>query len=155
MAFHSFPDTLKWDPITGDVGLNVFGHIEATGTYLVNHPDFGWLAFGGSVTVTGSTVSVTPLDSLRRRVYLASVGLYVTLDAGEMTGVDLDTATHAVRVRLAASTAITPSARVRLEQPAMVSGVGTYAVTGSFGTERGATVVPLSGSTTELTLVPK
>jgi hypothetical protein len=26
MAFHTFPDTLKWDPITGDYGLNFFGH---------------------------------------------------------------------------------------------------------------------------------
>ena len=47
MAFHSFPDTMKWDAISGDYGLNFFGHAYNAATYLVNHPDFGWQSFGG------------------------------------------------------------------------------------------------------------
>jgi Family of unknown function (DUF5695) len=152
MAFHSFPDTLKWDPITGDVGLQIFGHVESSGTYLVNHPDFGWQAFGGTVAVAGSTVTVTPLDSLRRRLYLAPVGLYLTLDAGEFQSVDLDATTHAVHVRLAPASNVTKTARLRIEQPAKVVGVGSYAAAGSFTKERDAVVVPLTSATTELTV---
>ncbi|HEX4334495.1 MAG TPA: DUF5695 domain-containing protein [Polyangiaceae bacterium] len=153
MAFHSFPDTLKWDAITGDYGLNFFGHAESSGTYLVNDSDFGWQAFGGNVAVNGSVVNVTPLDSFRRRVYLAPVGLYLTLDAGEFASVDLDAVTHDVHVHLAPTNAYTASARLRIEQPAQVSGVGTYGVPGT--TERGAVVVPLTAATTDLALTAK
>jgi hypothetical protein len=152
MAFHTFPDTLKWDPITGDYGLNFFGHAYNSATYLINHPEFGWQAFGGNVTVTGNSIAVTPLDSFRKRIYLASVGLWLTLDAGKFQSVTLDSQTHAVHVTLAPSDSYTPSARLRVEQPAAISGVGTYAVTGTFTKERGASVIPLSTSATSVDL---
>ena len=152
MAFHSFPDTLKWDPVSGDYGLDFFGHAENSATYLIDHPEFGWQAFGGNVSVSGDRVSVTVLDSLRRRVYLAPVGLWLTLDAGEFQTVELDAKTHAVHVTLAPSDAHTPSARLRVEQPAKDLGVGSYAVVGTFSTEREASVVPLAAMPTTLDL---
>ena len=155
MAFHTFPDTLKWDPITGDVGLNVFGHVYNSATYLVNHPDFGWQAFGGNLAVSGNSISVTPLDSLRRRVYLAPAGLWLTLDAGQFQKVDFDSQTHAVQVTLAPSDSYTPSARLRVEQPSTVSGVGTYAPTGTFTKEREAFVIPLGTAATVVPLAAK
>lgn len=155
MAFHTFPDTLKWDPISGDYGLNFFGHAHNSATYFINHPEFGWQAFGGNVTVSGNTISITPLDSLRRRIYLAPVALWLTLDAGQFQKVDFDAQTRAVHVTLAPSNANTPSARLRIEQPATPSGVGTYAVSGSFTKERDATVVPLGASATSLDLTAK
>lgn len=155
MAFHSFPDTMKWDPITGDVGLNVFGHAYNTATYLVNHPDFGWQSFGGNVSVSGTTISVTPLDSFRMRFYIAPAGLWLTLDAGQFQKVEYDSSTKAVRVTLAPSDSYTPSARLRIEQPATISGVGTYSVTGTYTKEREATVIPLSSSATAVDLAAK
>ena len=155
MAFHTFPDTLKWDPITGDVGLNVFGHIYNSATYVVNHPDFGWQAFGGNLSTSGNTITVTPLDSLRKRVYLAPAGLWLTLDAGQFQKVDFDTQTHAVQVTLATSDSYTPSARLRVEQPATVSGVGGYAPSGTFTKERDAFVIPLGASATIVSLPAK
>ena len=155
MAFHSFPDTMKWDPITGDVGLNVFGHAFNTATYLVNHPDFGWQSFGGNVSVSGTTVSVTPLDSFRMRFYIAPAGLWLTLDAGQFQKVEYDSSNKAVKVTLAASDSYTPSARLRIEQPATISGVGTYSVTGTYTKEREATVVPLGSSATTVDLTAK
>jgi hypothetical protein len=152
MAFHSFPDTLKWDPITGDYGLNFFGHAESSATYLVNHPDFGWQSFGGNVTVTGTTVTMTPLDSFRRRLYLAPLGLFLTLEAGEFQSIEMDATTHAVHVHLAPANANTPSARLRIEQPAKVAGVGTYTAQGSFAKERDAVVVPLGAGVTDVAL---
>jgi hypothetical protein len=153
MGFHSFPDTLRWDPISGDYGLNFFGHVENTGTYLVNHPDFGWQAFGGNVSVSGSTVDVTVLDSLRKRVYVAPAGLWLTLDAGRFQAIRFDAQSHAVRVTLAPADANTPSARLRVEQLAKDVQVGTYAISGSFTKERDAYVIALTADPTMVELV--
>ena len=56
-AFHSFPQNLRWDTYTGDYGPNFFGHAVNAATYVVNHPDYGWQAFGGNLTQTGATVT--------------------------------------------------------------------------------------------------
>ena len=58
-AFHGFPDMLKHDPLSGDYGPNLFGHAWNTATYIVDHPEFGWIAFGGNVTTQGNVVTVT------------------------------------------------------------------------------------------------
>ena len=80
-ALHSFPDLLKFDPYTADYGPNFFGHAAITATYLVEHPEFGWLGFGGNVTVSGEVVAIRPRDSFRSRLYIAPVGLWLTLDS--------------------------------------------------------------------------
>lgn len=148
MAFHSFPDTMKWDPRTGDYGLNFFGHSFNAATYLLSHPEFGWLAFGGNVAVDGDVVRVTPLDAFRRRVYLAPLGLWITLDAGRFEQVELDIKTHRVRAALAPGDDHTPAARLRIEQPAPSPAIGSYTVSGSFSRQRGAYVVPLGSGPT-------
>ncbi len=152
MAFHTFPDTLKWDPITGDVGLSVFGHAYNAATYVVNHPEFGWQAFGGNVTISGTSVTVTPLDAYRQRVYIAPVGLWLTLDAGKFQSVAFDSQSRSVKLTLAPSDAYTTNARLRIEQPATVAGVGTYAAPATATKERGASVIALSSSPTTVTL---
>ncbi len=84
-AFHSYPQNLRWDTYTGDYGPNFFGHAVTTGTYVVNHPDYGWQAFGGNVTTTRRLGRrCETLDSLRRRIYIAPLGLYLTLDRGHV-----------------------------------------------------------------------
>ncbi len=151
MAFHAFPDTLAWDPVSGDVGLAVFGHASGTATYLVEHPELGWQAFGGNLSIAGDTVRLTPLDSFRRRVYLAPLGLWLTLDAGRFAAVEWDRATGEVRVTLAAPDEYTPVARLRLEQPAPRA--RAYAPAETYAQERGAYLVPLAAATT-VTLAP-
>jgi hypothetical protein len=155
MAFHSFPDTLKWDPITGDYGLNFFGHAYNAATYLANYPDFGWQSFGGNLTATGTTISVVPLDSFRMRFYVAPAGLWLTLDAGQFERVEYDSSTHAVDVTLSPADDYTKEARLRIEQPATVSGIGSYAVSSGFTKERDATVIPLGLESTTVNLTPK
>ncbi|KAK4627347.1 hypothetical protein CLAFUW4_04109 [Fulvia fulva] len=80
-AFHSWPDTLAWDGYSGDYGPTYNGIIMGAGTYLVEHPDFGWVAMGGQVTST-NPVTVTPRDSVQRSIYVAAMGLAVQFDAG-------------------------------------------------------------------------
>ena len=136
-AFHGFPDMLKTDPITGDYGPNFFGHAWNTATYVVDHPQFGWLAFGGNLRRNGNIIEVTPLDSYRARVYVAPLGLWLTLEAGNFETVAVDTNAGRVRLALAGATAFTPSARLRIDQPAGKKN-GAYHPLQNLGTERGA-----------------
>src|SRR5262249_45039401 len=117
-AFHSYPQNLRWVTYSGDYGPNFFGHAVSTATYIVNHPEFGWLALGGNLKADGDTVKVQPLDSFRQRVYLAPLGLWLTLDAGMFDAVELNPRTHTARVSLAPADQYTPQARLRIEQPA-------------------------------------
>jgi hypothetical protein len=142
-AFHSYPDKMKFDPYTGDYGPNFFGHAWNTGTYVAKDAEFGWLAFGGNLKAKGGTVSVEPRDSFRQRVYLAPLGLWLTLDSGRFEHVTLDEATNGVEVRFAPGDAYTATALLRIEQAANRHGVDTIAPQEKLTMMRGAYVVPL------------
>jgi hypothetical protein len=142
-AFHGFPDMLRRDPFSGDNGPNFFGHAWNTATYLVHHPEFGWLAFGGNVTTEGPTIRVRPLDSSRQRLFVAPLGLWVTLDAGSCDSFEIDSKTGTLRLELSPATPFIPTARLRLAQPAKVQAAGVYRPVGKFDSQRGAWVVPL------------
>ena len=145
-GFHAYPATLRIDGYSGDYGPGFFGHAVTTATYVVSDPEFGWLAFGGNLTVMGDTVRVRPLDSGRSRVYVAPLGLWLTLDAGTFEAVEI--AGRTVRVTLAPATPPTPSARLRVEQPVVVAGVGVVSTDVTYAVERGAYVVPLGRAAT-------
>jgi len=149
-GFHSYPSTLQIDGYSGDYGPGFFGHAINTGTYVTHHAEFGWLAFGGNVTVEGTTVRVRPLDSSRSRFYVAPLGLWLTLDAGTFETVEING--DSVRVTLAPATPFTPQARLRVEQPAAMSGVTAVAPAERFNFERGAYVIPLAETTTQVVL---
>jgi Family of unknown function (DUF5695) len=155
VAFHSFPSTLKWDPYTGDYGPNFFGHALTVGTYLINHADFGWQAFGGNVTRNGEWVNVQPRDSFRKRVFLAPVGLWLVLDAGTFERVSLNTRTNAVRIVLSQSDSFTTQARLRVQQPARIASVRTYTPRTKLLNERDAFTIPLRRTTTSIELSAK
>jgi hypothetical protein len=146
---------MRWDSYTGDYGPNFFGHSVNTGTYIVNHPDYGWLAFGGNVVETTPSVAVRTLDSLRKRVYIAPLGLYLTLDRGAFESVSINPKTNAVQIRLAPGDDLTSSALLRIEQPATVKGVGKYQTVRQFGAERGGVAVPLGKTPTAVELVAR
>jgi hypothetical protein len=147
-AFHSSPSLMRWDTYSGDYGPNFFGHALNTATYIVNQPDFGWLAFGGNLKTRGDRVTVQPLDSFRRRIYIVPAGLWLTLDAGKFDSVEFNSRTKAVRVELTPQTSDTAQARLRVEQPAKISGVGTYRPEKSFPNERDAFTIPLGKQST-------
>jgi hypothetical protein len=120
---------------------------------VVHHPEFGWVAFGGNLREEGQTVKVTPLDSFRMRAYLASAGLWLTLDAGQFEALEVNTKTGAIRVGLAPVTQYLHAARLRIEQPAKIAGSPTYQLSKSFKQERGAFVVPLRTGSTWVELI--
>ena len=124
-------------------------------TYVVNHPEYGWQAFGGNVTTASGSVTVKTLDSLRRRIYIAPLGLYLTLDRGTFESVQINPSTNAVRVTLAPSDAFTPTALLRIEQPAKIAGVRAYQPSRVLASERGGVVVPLGKTATTVELIAR
>ena len=154
-AFHSFPDMLRPDPVSGDNGPNFFGHAWDAATYVVQHPEFGWVAFGGNIKTEGDVVKVTPLDAFRGRIYVASAGLWLTLDSGSFESLEINSKTKLVRVRLAPASQFTSTARLRIEQPAKIHGLGKYLPSQTFTQERGAYVVPLAKTATWVDLQEK
>ena len=152
-AFHAFPDMLRWDALSGDNGPNFFGHALNTATYVVNHPEFGWLAFGGNITLAEGNVRVSPLDSSRTRLYLGPLGLWLTLDAGSITSFEFNIASGVVRIGLAPANQFTSDARLRVEQPTKPRNARRYHPVHAFKSERGAFVVPLGASTTWIALI--
>jgi hypothetical protein len=152
-AFHAFPDLLRPDALSGDDGPNLFGHAWNTATYVVHHPEFGWLAFGGNTRVEGDTVKVKPLDSFRMRVYVASAGVWLTLDAGKFDEIEVNSRTGAIRLGLSPATEYLRDARLRVEQLAKVGSSPTYKPATQLRQERGAYVVPIGQATTWVNLI--
>ena len=155
-GFHAYPSTLRIDGYSGDYGPGFFGHAVNTGTYLIHDPEFGWLAFGGNVNVeegaTAATdrVRVRPLDAARSRVFLAPLGLWLTLDAGTFEEVELRDGE--IRLMLSPATPHTPVARLRVEQTTEVEGGRSFSPEEAFRMERGAQLVPLGTEPTQVVL---
>jgi hypothetical protein len=149
-AFHAFPDMLAFDPYSGDYGSGFWGYAANTATYVVHDAALGWLCFGGNLENKGGAIHVVPLDAFRSRLYLASVGLWITLDAGKLRQAVFEPRTGVLRLSLDPATTFTQEARLRIEQPAKVAGMGTYRPAGSPRSERGAYVVPLHSDVTEV-----
>lgn len=152
-AFHSDPQIMAFDPYSGDYGSNFFGHVWTTGTYLAKDDEFGWLAFGGNLTELGDSLTLEPRDSLRQRVYLAPLGLWLTLDCGQFARVTFNESTHSVQLEFERSDAFTPNALLRIEQSAKVDGVGTIEPREPLKRLRGAYVIPLGSAPVKLDLI--
>lgn len=152
-GFHAYPSTLRIDYLSGDYGPGFYGHAVNTGMYLIDHPEFGWQAFGGNVAQKGDWVEVEVLNSARNRVYIAPAGLWLTLDAGQFESIAFNPKTKEVKVQFDASNPHTPNARLRIEQPAIVKGVKVYSPRGKYEREREAYVIPLSSGENAAILV--
>lgn len=88
-------------------------------------------------------MAVEPRDSFRQRVYLAPLGLWLTLDSGRFERATLDQATHHVEITLAPGDAYTATALLRVEQPATINGVGKIVPAAEYAQVRGVFAVPL------------
>ncbi|ESQ91354.1 hypothetical protein ABAC460_07240 [Asticcacaulis sp. AC460] len=150
-AFHSFPDAMHWDGMNGDYGMSFFGHAVAAASYLVDHPVFGWVGFGGNVRKDGDAIVLEPKDSARSRVFIAPAGLWLTLDAGKIAAVRYVPKTGQVSLTLAGATAKTPKAWLNVATT--TAGGKTY--TTSAPIERGAYRLKLGASETTIELTPK
>jgi hypothetical protein len=114
-AFHSNPDMMRWDPYSGDYGMGFFGHAFAAATYLVDHPKFGWIGFGGEVSKDPSGVTIVPRDGARSRLFIAPAGLWLTLDSGKIASARFEPRSGRITLTLDPAKQFTPTARLRVE----------------------------------------
>lgn len=142
-AFHSFPDSLSWDPYSGDFGCGFTGHVLNAATYLLNHPQFGWISYGGNIELVDQIVVLKPLDTMRKRVFIAPISLWIELKSGQFDRVIYDPSEETVTIDLIAEQKMTDTAYMFWSD---LSGKKTYAAEGDFALDKGGLVVPLDGS---------
>lgn len=124
-AFHSYPDTLRGDDYSGDYAPNFLGLMLGSGCYVVEDPDLGLVAYGGNMDVEGDSVVVKPRDALRQRVYVASMGVYITISAGQISEFEFDaTKLDSVRLSLVSGPSGAGSAVVWVESPGSEASFG-------------------------------
>lgn len=80
-SFHSWPDTLQWDGITGDYGPGFLGMVLGIGAYVVEDPTWGLLVFGGTNDTKGDLKTVQTTDPVLKRVFIGSLNLELEVDA--------------------------------------------------------------------------
>ncbi|OQE38003.1 hypothetical protein PENCOP_c009G07162 [Penicillium coprophilum] len=126
-AFHSFPDTLQGDDYSGDYGPSFLGMMLGSAVYVVDDPDVGLVAYGGNIATNGNTVTVQPRDAVRRRVYIAQMGVYVTISAGMIEEASFDVSLPTtLQLRIVPGSSAVPAAIVWVETPGTEN---NYAVT--------------------------
>lgn len=130
------------------------------GTFVVDHPDFGWQALGGNVVATSPTVQVQVKDSVRRRVFIAPIAALLTLDAGAFSTITYNPSTRQVDVTItptpdgAANAAAAPNGRLVIQKTANISGVTLLKPSTSLTVDAGAFVVPFASGEGHVTLIP-
>ena len=93
MAFHGDPGSMFFDPASGDHGLAYYGHSHITQSFVVAHPDLGWLCYFCNLnSSSASEMVVAPRDTYRRKIYVGPLGLQIISDAGVFESARLATA---------------------------------------------------------------
>lgn len=151
-AFHSFPQTLKNDGISGDYGTGFLGYAINSSTYLVNSDEFGWLSFGGNCNVKGKWVTVDITTAARSRVFIAPAGIWLSLDAGRFSSVSYNTSTGAVKLVIEKGQTWSPEALLRISNPSREGNAVKYGTGGLKSNGRGAFVIPVSKKAAVITL---
>jgi hypothetical protein len=86
------------------------------------------------------------------RIYVAPLGLWLTLDSGSFDTLSLNKRKHIVRIGLSAASQYNSEARLRVQQPAKVAGVGNFHPRERLTSSRDAYTVPLKNTTTWIEL---
>jgi hypothetical protein len=149
-AFHSFPDTLRGDDYSGDYGPNFLGIMIGSSVYVVHDPDVGLATYGGNMDISGSSVTIQPRDAVRRRVYVAQSGVYVTISAGQIEEVSFDTSDlTSLKLRIVPGPSKASSTVVWVETPGTTD---KYAVSGQAETQRGGWAIKLDSAGVDVTV---
>src|SRR3546814_20399083 len=134
-----FPYTTLFRSYSGDYGMGFYGHAIASATYVVDHPTFGWLGFGGDVSAAKGSISITPRDSARARLFIAPAGQWITLEAGKIARATYTPATGRIELTLDPADTHTPAARLFVE--GTTDAARPMTVAGAMA-ERGGCTVP-------------
>ncbi|WP_166336830.1 DUF5695 domain-containing protein [Sphingobacterium chungjuense] len=147
-AFHSYPSTLANDGITGDYGSGFYGYAAYAGTYIVQHPEFGWLAFSGNLTEHKKGVQVEITTAGRNRIFVAPEQLMIHAESGEIAQLDYQPKNGDITLTIAESANNNPAAHLRLQQD-------TYEVVGIKKDAQGGYTIPAATKQVKLKRVSR
>ena len=114
-AFHSFPSTLKNDGISGDYGPGFYGYAVNSSTFILDHPEFGWLSFGGNLDERANEISVAITTAAKSRVFIAPLQLWLTLEAGKFKKVYMNKSSGHMKIELEQANEFTPNAYLHIQ----------------------------------------
>lgn len=100
-AFHSYPSTMEIDGYTCDYGSGFYGYTVNSSTFVYNHQEFGWLAFGGNINQNGQWIETEVTTAGKNRVFIATENLELTTVAGRMNRVNYNPSTREVAIECA------------------------------------------------------
>jgi hypothetical protein len=149
-AFHSFPSTLQIDGLSGDYGPNFYGYAVNSASYIVNDPLYGWLSFGGNLTQKTNGIEVKLTTAAKSKVFIAALGLWLTLDAGTFNSIAYNPLKKIVEITLNSGDEFTPNAYLHLSQND--NKTGKFKPKGNFRFEKDAFVIPLGKQETTVVL---
>lgn len=133
MGFHLSPANLKFDEYSGDWGVGFFGAARHAGAFLVEDPELGQLCFlcdvaddgnngAGAEGAGGGAVLVQPHDAWRKKLFVGSLGVEIISEAGRIESVAVSSTALVVTFEDVAQQPLVSVLRLRVEQPAIVSG---------------------------------
>jgi len=140
-AFHSFPNTLKIDPLSGDYGSGFYGYAVNNGAYLYLDDTFGWLSFGGNIKEEKGKVTLSLTTGAKSAVFVAPAKAWITTKAGRIESVSYDLKSKEITVELSGDE-FTPVAIVDIE-------AAGYDLAGEYEQERKRTIIPFENGPTE------
>lgn len=149
-AFHSWPDTLKWDGITGDYGGGFLGMALTSGTYVADDPDLGVVAYGGLLTTEGGSVVVQPRDAVRKKAFIGPLSVLISIDVGAVEEFSYDLTEGRVSVTVVQQTGSPVAAQAAIWVESTAGEAWVASTAGGIETGRGGWILPLGveGSTT-------
>ena len=100
-------------------------------------------------------VMTSPKDAFRKRVYIAPLGLWLTLDAGTFEKFQYNIWSKRLKIGLSPASLSTPIARLLIEQPCKIKGIGKFSPREILVFEREGYTVPLSSAIRWVELVQK
>ena len=132
MAWHGDPSLLRRDAYSGDYGIGLYGYWRSAAAYLNCSAWRGWECMlcdivgspqadgaekpGGVSDVCGGRVTISPRDALRRRAYIARLGLTISVEGAVIEHLTFEGSTHTVKLALLRHEAA-PSSEAALLSP--------------------------------------
>lgn len=99
------PEHMGFDPRTLDIGIGLYGFLQAVKSYVVNDETFGLIGYGCNIdTNNGGHWKITPWDGLGKRLVLAPLRIEIIVEKGELTQVDVDPKSRRISLELTDST---------------------------------------------------
>ena len=157
MGWHGSESRLYPDSTSCDYGIGFYGHSISIGSYVVQTTR-GWRCYLCTLDDAENSLSIVPHDTFRTRLYLASLGLDVLIEAGKFVNASFSLAKQTLVLQLdtqPSGSVLPPRARVRLATPALSSGQRTVSGFNAPGLPyvRGAFEIQLTpGEDTQMTI---